>query len=54
MILNFDDMEIDEEKVKRIKALVLAAEKENIKTGKLTDSDMVNQICEIIEKTVDE
>lgn len=45
-------VEIDEVKLQKLKGLIIEAERENIKTKDLSNSDMVNRIKNLIEKEV--
>lgn len=45
-------VEIDEEKLKKLKGLIIEIERENIKTKDLTNSQMITKIKSIVEKVV--
>ena len=46
-------VEIDEQKLTRMKKIIVEAERKNIKTGEFTSSDMIKTIRTIIEKNLD-
>ncbi len=46
-------VEINEQKLNQIKKLIISSERENIKTGEFTTSDMVKNVRKIIEKNVE-
>lgn len=44
---------INEQKLSRMKKLIISAERQNLKTGEYATTDMVKTIRKIIEKNVD-
>lgn len=46
-------VEINEKKLSQMKKLIINAERDNLKTGKLLKSEMVKTIQKIIEKNAD-
>ena len=46
-------VQIDEQKLTKMKKLIIAAERRNIKTGEYTTQDMVKAIRRIIEKNAE-
>jgi len=48
-----NDIRIDEEKLRKLKARIFALERENYSTKKLTDSQMVDQIIKMIIREVE-
>ena len=46
-------VEIDEQRLNRIKKLIITAERENIKTGEFTTQEMVKAIRKIIERNAE-
>lgn len=47
-------IEIDEEKTRKLKRLIIEAERDNLKTKEYSNSDMILKLKEIIEKVVTE
>ncbi len=46
-------VEINEQKLNQMKKLIIAAERDNIKTGELNSQDMVKAVRKIIEKNAE-
>lgn len=49
----FDEIEIDEEKLRKLKVRIFALERENYKTKKLKDNEVVERIIKLISQEVD-
>lgn len=46
-------VQIDEQKLTKMKKLIISAERRNIKTGEYTTQDMVKAIRRIVEKNAE-
>lgn len=44
---------INEQRLKQMKNLIIAAERENIKTGEMNTQDMVKTVRKIVEKNAE-
>lgn len=49
----FDEIEIDEEKLRKLKVRIFNLERENYKTKKLRDNEVVDKIIKLISQEVD-
>lgn len=47
------EVQINEQKLNQMKKLIIAAERENIKTGELNTQDMVKAVRKIIENNAE-
>ena len=52
-IMAYDGIEIDEEKLRKLKARIFALERENYKTKKMKDNEIVERIIKLISQEVD-
>lgn len=47
------NVQINEQKLKQMKKLIISAERQNLKTGEYATQDMVKMLRKIIEKNTD-
>lgn len=51
--MEFNDAELNEEKLRKLKVRIYALERENYKTKKMKDNEMVDKIIKLISQEVD-
>lgn len=49
----YDEIEINDEKLRKLKVRIFALERENYKTKKLKDNEVVERIIKLISQEVD-